>query len=123
MRYARSEKEQRRRVAVPRKRCHRPNGGNCRGQNSVVVGPLFTRHVSFTLRMPTGQAPPNLQRSTRSTLLFFNSLAFVHERVSLPFLQDTLVAIRVTLPEKDEDTDEPSPAETLQMAVRPSPTC
>lgn len=32
--------------------------------------------------------------------------------------QDTLVAIRVTLPEKDEDTDEPSPAESLQMAVR-----
>lgn len=34
------------------------------------------------------------------------------------FVQDTLVAIRVTLPEKDEDTDEPSPAESLQMAVR-----
>lgn len=32
--------------------------------------------------------------------------------------QDTLVAIRVTLPEKDEDTDEPSPAESLQTAVR-----
>lgn len=31
--------------------------------------------------------------------------------------QDTLVAIRVTLPEKDEDTDEPSPAESLQMSV------
>lgn len=31
--------------------------------------------------------------------------------------QDTLVAIRVTLPEKDEDTDEPSPAESLQMAA------
>lgn len=27
------------------------------------------------------------------------------------------MAIRVTLPEKDEDTDEPSPAESLQMAV------
>lgn len=32
-------------------------------------------------------------------------------------VQDTLVAIRVTLPEKDEDTDEPSPAESLQMQV------
>lgn len=29
------------------------------------------------------------------------------------------MAIRVTLPEKDEDTDEPSPAESLQMAVSP----
>lgn len=28
------------------------------------------------------------------------------------------MAIRVTLPEKDEDTDDPSPAESLQMAVR-----
>lgn len=27
------------------------------------------------------------------------------------------MAIRVTLPEKDEDTDERSPAESLQMAV------
>lgn len=32
-------------------------------------------------------------------------------------LQDTLVAIRVTLPGKDDDTDDPSPAESLQRLV------
>ncbi|CAM9510817.1 unnamed protein product, partial [Sphacelaria rigidula] len=40
-----------------------------------------------------------------------------HESDATDQTEDTLVAIRVTLPEKDEDTDEPSPAETLQMAV------
>lgn len=53
---------------------------------------------------------------------FSKVLLLLVKSTSRPFLQDTLVAIRVTLPEKDEDTDEPSPAETLQMAVRPS-TC
>lgn len=42
-------------------------------------------------------------------------------RVASP--QDTLVAIRVTLPEKDEDTDDPSPAESLQMAVSLAADC
>eukprot|EP00903_Cladosiphon_okamuranus_P016677 g15378.t1 len=41
----------------------------------------------------------------------------LHESDATDQTEDTLVAIRVTLPEKDEDTDEPSPAESLQMAV------
>ncbi|CAM9398979.1 unnamed protein product [Ectocarpus fasciculatus] len=41
----------------------------------------------------------------------------LHESDATDQTEDTLVAIRVTLPEKDEDTDERSPAESLQMAV------
>ncbi|CAN0192476.1 unnamed protein product [Ascophyllum nodosum] len=41
----------------------------------------------------------------------------LHESDATDQTEDTLVAIRVTLPEKDDDMDEPSPAENLQMSV------
>ncbi|CAM9671553.1 unnamed protein product, partial [Laminaria digitata] len=41
----------------------------------------------------------------------------LHESDATDQTEDTLVAIRVTLPEKDEDMDGPSPAESLQMSV------
>lgn len=124
VRHAGSQEEQRRGVATPRERRHRPDRGRCTfGSTSLSRGDfwLVPQGVTWSSSSPSVGVVPTIPAvylakvTSRLVVVVLQPHHDVHLSVSP---QDTLVAIRVTLPEKDEDTDEPSPAESLQMAVR-----